>query len=239
MSTDDLKQKTMSFIQGLRSLRDEAIKGNLERYCTWKLFSERLNDYESDLAANPYQFPGGEHEFFKCVKWYYWNILYSLFGEDLTKFDPFFNRLEVPIVLPGIECLFESEQVPGEKPAEKTTPDAQAPEQIKAVQADTIKVTLKWLQRDRHYITRYTAPEKPVMRNGAIEYIEPSVSEWRIAKPVAFIYRELYRAAEAGEIPLAKDAVADFMINNLKQKDGGDIKKDSLKKAAKRTKAAK
>jgi hypothetical protein len=125
MSTDDLKQKTVAFIQELRNIRDEAIKGNLEKYRTWNLVREKLNDYESDLAAKPYQFPGGEpQEFFKCVKCYYWNILYSLFGEELTKLDPLFDRGEVPILLPGIECLFESEQSPAELPI---APDTQTP----------------------------------------------------------------------------------------------------------------
>jgi hypothetical protein len=113
MGIDDLKQKTVAFIQELRNIRDEAIRGNLEKYRTWKLISERLNDYESDLAAKPYQFPDGKpEEFFRYVKWHYWNILYSLFGDELTKLDPFFERSKVPILLPGIECLFNPEQLP-------------------------------------------------------------------------------------------------------------------------------
>jgi hypothetical protein len=103
---------------------------------------------------------------------------------------------------------------------------------------DPAKATSNWL-RDRQYIRRYTESERLVMANGAIERIEQPKSEWRITKSEAYIYRELCKAAEEGEIPLAKAAVSDFMINKLRKKDGDVITRDSLMHAARRSKADK
>jgi hypothetical protein len=105
---------------------------------------------------------------------------------------------------------------------------------------DPVKETIKWLKNtDRQYIIKYTEPETAVMLSGALSHIKPPVSEWRIAKPAAFIYRELMNAAENSIISLGKNAIADFMINNLKKKDGKDITIDSLIKAKERTKSDK
>jgi hypothetical protein len=113
---------------------------------------------------------------------------------------------------------------PGAKPQEK----------------EPVQATINWLKdKDRQYIKSFSAPEKPIMTNGAITDFEQSKKEWRITKTVAFIYRELCKAAEAGEIPYAKAKIPDFKINHLKLKEGGDITKDSLKQAEKRTKADK
>jgi hypothetical protein len=115
------------------------------------------------------------------------------------------------------------------------TPDTQAPEADgKAQSGDPVKQTLQWL-KSKQYITLYTEGEKPALKNGAFEYIEPSKKEWRISKTktAAFVYRELCGAAENGQIPLAIDAIPDFMINNLKQKNGEDVTKNAIEKAAK------
>jgi hypothetical protein len=115
--------------------------------------------------------------------------------------------------------------------------EAQIPGQSRAAvpQTNPIKATLKWLKNsDRQYIVCHNEPEEPGFENGAMTYVKPSVSEWRITKPAAFIYRGLVKAAENREIPFAKDAIADFMINNLKTSNGKDITKDSLTKADKR-----
>jgi hypothetical protein len=115
-----------------------------------------------------------------------------------------------------------------------SSPDTRSAAQRTAgVSKDPAKATLIWL-RKRQHIIKYTEPNTPVMLNGAIEHIKPPISEWRIAKTEAYIYRELCSAAEAGEIPFIKDAISDFMINNLKQKNGDDITQDSLTKADKR-----
>jgi hypothetical protein len=120
----------------------------------------------------------------------------------------------------------------------ETAVDVQASAQgtAAASKADPVKATMRWLKNeDRQYIRKHTKQETPVMLNGVLERIEPSVSEWRIIKPVAYIYRELCSASERGEISLTKDAISDFMFNNLKLRDGKDITKDSLVKAKERT----
>lgn len=139
-------------------------------------------------------------------------------------------------VLEQIETALEALVLQNNTPQENRT-ETQTPVRCAAVfETNIIKVTLKWLSsRDRQFITRHNEPEIPILENGAIKYIKPSISEWRIVKPVAFIYRELCGAAEHGEIPLTRDAIADFMINNLKTKNGKEITKDSLVKAAERT----
>jgi hypothetical protein len=107
---------------------------------------------------------------------------------------------------------------------------------VKDPQTDPAKVTLNWLRsKKRQYIIKHTEPDRSVLRSGALEFRNPPKTEWRITKPAAFIYRRLCEAAEKGEIPFAKDAIADFMINRLKRKDGKDITKDSLTKADNRT----
>jgi hypothetical protein len=207
----------------------------------------KLREYEEDSSATPCPFSDDEaRDFFAVVKWHYWNILYSLIGDELENIDPQFKRSEVPIIVPGIEILFETEQLPPEEPTMETqAPDADGEPPAflnnKTVSTkDPVKVTLNWLRnRDRQYIKRHTEPDRPVMANGAIDYIEPTKSEWRITKPAAHIYRELCKAAETGEILLAKAAVPDFMINNLRRKDGDDITKDSLTHADKRPKTDK
>jgi hypothetical protein len=129
-----------------------------------------------------------------------------------------------------------------ETPDQETAPpkpatDTQTPMQgaAAAPQTNPVKATLKWLKsKKRQFIVRHNEPEMPIFENGAITHIKPSISEWRIKRTAAFIYRALCEAAENREIPLEIDAIADFMINNLKQKDGSDITKDSLTKADKR-----
>jgi hypothetical protein len=106
----------------------------------------------------------------------------------------------------------------------------QAPNQI----IDTVKQATLWL-KNKQYIFLYTEPEKPFLEDGGIKYIEPPKKEWRIcrARTVAFIYRALLEASEKGEIHLGKDAISNFMINNLKDKNGADIKRDPIYQAEK------
>lgn len=113
------------------------------------------------------------------------------------------------------------EAVPGIK-----NPGHEAPEQKKD--------TLKWL-KEKEYIFRYTEPEKPIMKMGCLDHFEPPKSEWRITKHRSHIIRKLLEAAKKKEIMLKEDTIIDFMLNNLKTKDGGDITKESLVKAVNRT----
>jgi hypothetical protein len=126
-----------------------------------------------------------------------------------------------------------------------TPPDTQAPKQGAAKVSQNedgddeyATATIKWLSsKDRQWIKHYTEEAHPVgsIENG-IEFSR-QIDESRISKTktVAFIYRELVKAAKEGEIPLKESAIADFMINHLKLKDGKDITKDSLAKAVSRT----
>jgi hypothetical protein len=70
------------------------------------------------------------------------------------------------------------------------------------------------------------------MNNNSIEFTSQK-NEWRITKTVAFIYRKLVTAVEAQEIPLNKNAVPDFIKNYLRDKNGKEITKNAIAKAAK------
>jgi hypothetical protein len=100
---------------------------------------------------------------------------------------------------------------------------------------DTIKTTLNWLARKQWIKKELLEAKPPVPMNGGI-WEPPKEYVWRITKPAAFIYRALMEAAEKGEIPLEKDAdvIKNFMINNLKTNDDGEITSGSLTKADKR-----
>jgi hypothetical protein len=117
----------------------------------------------------------------------------------------------------------------GKKPSPDTQPSVQRAVRISK---DPTKATLVWL-KGKQWIKYELVEEKPpVPINGGV-WTPNNVYEYRIRKTVAFIYRGLVKAAENGEIPLVKDTIIDFMINNLKNKDGGDITHDSLTKAEK------
>jgi hypothetical protein len=98
--------------------------------------------------------------------------------------------------------------------------------------ADPVKATKRWLI-NRQYIIKHTESDTPVMLNGAIDHIKPSVLEWRITKTVAFIYRELVSAAKKKESPLAENEVPNFIVNYLRNKNGSEITKNATDKAAK------
>jgi hypothetical protein len=113
-------------------------------------------------------------------------------------------------------------------------PETQASEQGAAGVSteDPEKVTLTWLKRKQWIKREQLKAKPPVPINGGL-WEPPKEYEWRITKPIAFIYRGLMDAAENKEIPLEKDVIKNFMINNLKTKYGGDITSDSLTKADK------
>jgi hypothetical protein len=113
-------------------------------------------------------------------------------------------------------------------------PAPPAPDMKAANTADPGKETLNWL-RKKQYIIKHTEPEKPVVKNGAIEYFEPPKSEWRITGTLARITHELLKAAKNKEIPLEEDMIQDFILNNLKTRLGDDIIKKSLSKTIRRT----
>jgi hypothetical protein len=140
MNIDGLKQRIMSFIQELRNIREDAIRGNLAKDRTFFLMRTKLREFEEDAVAEPYPFSDDDASvFFKVVKWHYWKILYSLFGDELAKLEPEFERGEVPILLPGIKILFETEQL---SLPDSHAPDTQAPEQKAAnllTDADCLK----------------------------------------------------------------------------------------------------
>jgi hypothetical protein len=115
-------------------------------------------------------------------------------------------------------------------------PDTQALERKAAgVPKDPTKATLIWLRKKQWIKSELVEEKQPVPINGGL-WTPNNVYENRITKTAAFIYRGLVDAAENREIPLEKDAIADFMINSLKQKDGGNITHDLLTKADKRRK---
>jgi hypothetical protein len=143
MSIDDLKQKTVALIRELRNIRDEALGGNLEKHRTWFLMREKLNDYKIDTLCDYYEVLPEEDrtEFYQFVKWHYWNILYSLFGEELTKFDPDFERLEVPVILPSIEFMLEPYQSPKLLEVPQAKPPGAEPPKTKDAAQETPVVT--------------------------------------------------------------------------------------------------
>jgi hypothetical protein len=200
-------------VNKLREIRDRRITGGYAKKEALALFDQTLRDFKNDTI-------------FKADK----------FCEDIvgrpTAIDSQIRQMidecdKINEIRTEIEGIPEPSlpQPPTEMTA--AAPDTQPPD-------NPVKATIRWLI-NRQYIIKHTETETPVMLNGAIDHIKPSVLEWRIARTVAFIYRELMKAAENGEIPLGKNVILDFMINNLKQKNGGDITHDSLVKAEKRT----
>jgi hypothetical protein len=118
---------------------------------------------------------------------------------------------------------------------QEPAPDTQAPEQKapEVSKKDPVKVILDWL-RTKQLIKRELAEEKPpVFLNGGV-WEPPKRHEWRITKSAAYIYRELVSAAKTNEIPIAESEVPGFMINYLRRKNGEEITKNAVDKAAKR-----
>jgi hypothetical protein len=201
----------------LREIRDRCITGGYTKKEALALFDQTWLDFEND----------------------------TIFKADMNSLQPQIRQIideckDMDIIN---RIRVEIEEIPEPSPPQaqtetpETAQDTQAPAQgtAAASKTDPAAATTRWLKnKERQYIIKHTEPDTPVMLNGALEHIEPSISEWRIAKPAAFIYRELCGAAERGEIQFTKEAIADFMINNLKQKGGGDITHDLLTKAEKR-----
>jgi hypothetical protein len=98
---------------------------------------------------------------------------------------------------------------------------------------DPTKATLNWFKGKQWIKNELIEERPPVTINGGI-WTPNNIYEYRIKKTAAFIYRGLVETVENREISLGKDAITDFMINNLRKKYGGDITQDLLTKAEKR-----
>jgi hypothetical protein len=147
--------------------------------------------------------------------------------------------ISVDIPTPPIERIANAvEQINGKIPDKAAQPLAEGAAPGSLNNINPTKEAIIWLAK-KQMIKKHTFPEESIMKEGAIDRIKPASFEYRITRPATKILDALMEAADTSNIQLEKNAIPDFIKNNLKAKGGGDLDEPIRKALEKREKTGK